>query len=270
LQRPAWRVKIERKFAMKMLFVGDVVGNAGIEILERRLYKLKRDLAIDLTIINGENSAVGNGVNRASYQRLIRLGADVVTGGNHSFQQKGCTSLYDEAETLLRPANFPEGVSGRGSCIVDVFPVKIAVISLMGTVGLEALDNPFFCVDKLIEEADTPNIFVDFHAEATSEKKAMGQYLAGRVTGVFGTHTHVQTADETILGGHTAYITDAGMTGPELSVLGVDTEIAIQKMKYHCPVTFKISENPAFINAVAVEFDEKLGKANKIERIIMR
>ena len=245
-------------------------GTAGIEILERRLYKLKRDLAIDLTIINGENSAVGNGVNRASYQRLIRLGADVVTGGNHSFQQKGCTSLYDEAETLLRPANFPEGVSGRGSCIVDVFPVKIAVISLMGTVGLEALDNPFFCVDKLIEEADTPNIFVDFHAEATSEKKAMGQYLAGRVTGVFGTHTHVQTADETILGGHTAYITDVGMTGPELSVLGVDTEIAIQKMKYHCPVTFKISENPAFINAVAVEFDEKLGKANKIERIIMR
>lgn len=255
---------------MNLLFVGDVVGVSGLEILEKRLYKIKRDYNIDFTIINGENSAVGNGINRASYERLIRIGADVVTGGNHSFQQKGCADLYEENETLLRPANYPEGVMGHGVCTIDLFPVKIAVINLMGTVSLDALDNPFFCADRLIEQLDTPNIFVDFHAEATSEKKAMGHYLTGRVTGLFGTHTHVQTADECILGGHTAYITDAGMTGPELSVLGVNSDIAVQKMKYHCPVTFRISENPAFVNAVAVSFDEKLGKANKITRIIMR
>lgn len=255
---------------MNLLFVGDVVGNSGLEILERRLYKIKQDYQIDFTVINGENSAVGNGINRSSYERLVRLGADVVTGGNHSFQQRGCTDIHDEYETLLRPANYPEGVVGHGVCTVDIFPVKIAVINLMGTVCLDALENPFFYADRLIGELDTPNIFVDFHAEATSEKKALGHYLAGRVTGVFGTHTHVQTADETILKNHTAYITDAGMTGPELSVLGVDSDIAVEKMKYHFPVTFKISENPPFINAVVVSFDEKLGKANKITRVIMR
>jgi hypothetical protein len=255
---------------MNLLFVGDVVSDAGLDILERRLYKIKRDYQIDFTIINGENSAVGNGVTRSSYERLIRIGADVVTGGNHSFQRRDCTEIYDEYETLLRPANYPDGVIGHGICVVDMFPVKIAVINLMGTVGLEAIENPFFYVDKLIDGLDTPNIFVDFHAEATSEKKAMGHYLAGRVTGIFGTHTHVQTADEIILKDHTAYITDVGMTGPELSVLGVDTDIAIQKMKYHCPVAFKTSENPCFINAIVVSFDNKFGKSYKIERVNMR
>ena len=140
----------------------------------------------------------------------------------------------------------------------------------MGTVGLEPIDNPFFCVDRLIEQAGTPNIFVDFHAEASSEKKGMGHYLRGRVTAVIGTHTHVQTADETILDGHTAYLTDVGMCGPEDSVLGIDSDTAVQKLKYHAPVTFKASSNPAFINAAVISFDEKLGKAYKIERVIMR
>ena len=255
---------------MRLLFVGDVVGTSGIEILESRLYKLKREYRVDFTIVNGENSAVGNGINRASYERLIQLGADVVTGGNHSFRQRGCEEMYEEYETLLRPVNYPEGVAGRGVYVADIFPYKLAVVNLQGTVDLEPLENPFFCIDKVIEGLDTPNIFVDIHAEATSEKKALGHYLTGRVTAVLGTHTHVQTADEVILGGHTAYITDVGMCGPELSVLGVDTDIAVTKMKYHTPVTFKPSTNPAFINAVIVDFDEKLGKANKIERIIMR
>lgn len=241
-----------------------------MELLERSIYKLKRDYCIDFTIVNGENSAPGNGINRQSFDRLMQLGADVVTGGNHSFQQRGCEELYDTAEALLRPANYPEGVVGKGIYVAELFPVKIAVISLMGTVGLEPIENPFFFADRLIEQAGTPNIFIDFHAEATSEKKALGHYLTGRVTGVFGTHTHVQTADEAILGGHTAYITDAGMCGPELSVLGVDTDIAIKRMKYHCPVAFRLSEKPSFLNAVVVSFDEKLGKANKIKRVIMR
>lgn len=255
---------------MKVLFVGDVVRSAGIDILEKNIYKLKREHEIDFMIVNGENSAETNGIDRRSYERLIQLGADVVTGGNHSFQQRGCEELYEREETLLRPANYPEGVAGSGMYIADLFPVKIAVISLMGTVGLEPLDNPFFCIDKLIEQAGTPNIFVDFHAEATSEKKGMGHYLTGRVTALIGTHTHVQTADEAILGGHTAYLTDVGMCGPELSVLGIDSDIAVEKMKYHTPVTFKASSNPSFINAAVISFDEKLGKAYKIERVIMR
>ena len=255
---------------MNLLFVGDVVGTAGIDILERYIYKLKCDHSIDFTVVNGENSAVGNGITKQSYDRLMRLGADVVTGGNHSFQQRGCEELYEQNATLLRPANYPDGVIGTGVYIADLFPVRIAVINLMGTVGLEALENPFFTADRLIEEAGTPNIIIDFHAEATSEKKALGHYLAGRVTAVLGTHTHVQTADEMILKDHTAYITDAGMCGPEISVLGIDPEIAVARMKYHYPAVFRPSSSPSFINAVVVSFDEKLGKANKIERIIMR
>ncbi|MCD7741320.1 MAG: TIGR00282 family metallophosphoesterase [Ruminococcus sp.] len=255
---------------MNLLFVGDVVSNSGIEILQRYLYKIKREYEIDFTVINGENSAVGNGISRDSFNRLMQLGADVVTGGNHSFQQRGSFELHDEFETLLRPANYPDGVAGHGVYVADLLSTKIAVINLMGTVGLEALENPFFYADKLIDELDTPNIFVDFHAEATSEKKALGQYLAGRITGFFGTHTHVQTSDELILNDHTAYITDVGMTGPEQSVLGVDTEAAIEKMKYHVPVTFKTSEKSPFINAAIVNFNEKFGKAYKITRLIMR
>ena len=254
---------------MNLLFVGDVVGTAGIDILERYIYKLKCDHS-DFTVVNGENSAVGNGITKQSYDRLMRLGADVVTGGNHSFQQRGCEELYEQNATLLRPANYPDGVIGTGVYIADLFPVRIAVINLMGTVGLEALENPFFTSYRLIDEAGTPNIIIDFHAEATSEKKALGHYLAGRVTAVLGTHTHVQTADEMILKDHTAYITDAGMCGPEISVLGIDPEIAVARMKYHYPAVFRPSSSPSFINAVVVSFDEKLGKANKIERIIMR
>lgn len=255
---------------MRLLFVGDVVGSAGTDFLEEKLYRIKREHSVDFTVVNGENSAVGNGVNRASYERLIRLGADVVTGGNHSFRQRGCEELYEENNALLRPANYPDGVVGRGVYVADLFPVKIAVINLQGTLDLEPLENPFFFADKLIAELDTPNIFVDLHAEASSEKKALGHYLTGRVTAVMGTHTHVQTADERILGGHTAYITDVGMCGPELSVLGVDTDIAIEKMKYHTPVTFRPSTNPCFLNAVLIDFDEKIGKAHKIERLIVR
>lgn len=255
---------------MKLLFLGDVVGEPGAAILEQRLYKLKRKYDIDFTIINGENSAVGNGVSEQSCRRLIQLGADVVTGGNHSFRRQGSEQLHDDTEALLRPVNYPEGVAGRGVYIADLFPVKIAVVSVMGVVGLEPLENPFFTLDRILEDIGTPNIFVDIHAEATSEKKAMGYYLDGRVTGVFGTHTHVQTADEEILPGGTAYITDVGMCGPERSILGVDCDAVIEKLKYHTPVRFEPADTPSFINGVVVDFDEKTGKARSIERIIER
>ena len=147
---------------------------------------------------------------------------------------------------------------------------SIAVINLMGTVFMDPLDNPFTKADELLADIDTPNIFVDFHAEATSEKKAMGHYLTGRVSGVFGTHTHVQTADEMILGGHTAYITDAGMTGVEISSLGAAIEPALRRFRFRTPVRFHEAEGDCFLCAVCVEFDEKCGKSHKIERLIIR
>ena len=147
---------------------------------------------------------------------------------------------------------------------------SVAVVNLMGTVYMDQLDNPFTKIDEILDGIDTPNIFLDFHAEATSEKKAMGHYLTGRVSGVFGTHTHVQTADEAVLGGHTAYITDLGMTGPELSCLGVEIEPVIQRFRFHMPVMFHESDEKCFLCGVVVEFDEKSGKSHKIERIIIR
>lgn len=255
---------------MKLLFIGDVVGDKGCDFLEKKIYMIKKEYDISLVVINGENSALGNGITPYSYQRLIALGADVITTGNHCFRRKESISLYDENETLLRPANFPEGVPGHGFTVIDLGFCQVAVVNLMGTAYMEPLDNPFYCIDSLLEKIDTKNIIVDFHAEATSEKKAMGFYLDGRVTAVLGTHTHVQTADETILPNGTAYITDAGMTGAELSVLGVKSELAIEKIKYHAPVKFEESENPCFINGVVIDFDEHNGKANKITRIIER
>ena len=255
---------------MNLLFIGDVVGEKSCDFLEKRMYDLKRKYNISLVVINGENSALGNGITPYSYQRLVNLGADVITTGNHCFKRKESLSLYDENETLLRPANYPEDVTGHGYTILDLGFCSVAVVNLMGTTYMEPLDNPFYCIDDILSRIDTKNIIVDFHAEATSEKKAMGFYLDGRVTAVLGTHTHVQTADEIVLPKGTAYITDAGMTGSELSVLGVKSELAIEKMKKHAPVRFEESENPCFINGVVVEFDEHSGKANKIIRIIER
>ena len=255
---------------MNLLFIGDVVGSSGCDILEKKLFEIKREHSIDITVVNGENSAPGNGITPQSYHRLINMGADVITTGNHCFRRKETEELFDTEENLLRPANYPNGVVGRGVTYIDMGACRVAVINLIGTMYLEALENPFSCADRLLEAVDTKNIIVDFHAEASSEKKAMGFYLEGRATAVLGTHTHVQTADETILGSHTAYITDVGMTGPERSVLGVDKDIVINKFLYHTPVRFSESEEAAFINAVVVSFDEKSGKATNIKRIIKR
>ncbi|MBR1383189.1 MAG: TIGR00282 family metallophosphoesterase [Ruminococcus sp.] len=255
---------------MKLLFLGDVVGAAGVEFVKKNLWKLKRDNNIDITVINGENSAQGNGITPESFDELIRAGADVITTGNHCFRRKEMLGLYDERDDLLRPANYPEGVIGKGVVTVDLGRAQVAVVNLMGTVYLDALDNPFSVIDKILSELNTSNIIVDFHAEATAEKKAMGYYLDGKVTAVLGTHTHVQTADEVILEKGTAYITDVGMTGPEHSVLGVEKSLAIEKLRKRCPVTFKESSSECFLNAVIVTFNERNGRAEAIERLIIR
>lgn len=255
---------------MNLLFIGDVVGKTGCEFLADNLYRIKKEHNIDVTVINGENSAQGNGITKYSMDFLTNCGADVITTGNHAFKRRESCDMYDTTPHLLRPANYPDGVIGKGFCTIDVGLTQIAVINLMGIVYMEPIDNPFTCIDNILPQIETPNIFVDFHAEATAEKKAMGQYLAGKVTAVMGTHTHVQTNDACILSSHTGYITDVGMTGPELSVLGVDSDIAIEKMKYHYPVKFKESLNNCFINGLVISFDNNLGKVNEIKPIIYR
>lgn len=255
---------------MKLLFLGDVVGEIGSRFVGSKLRSLKQFYGADLVVINGENSANGNGITPQSAKYLFEIGADVITTGNHCYRRKEILDMFEENEFLIRPANFPEGNVGRGYCVLDMGYCRVAIVNLMGTVYMEALDNPFSTIDRLLREIPAHNIIVDFHAEATSEKKAMGQYLAGRVTAVFGTHTHVQTADECILSDHTAYITDVGMCGPELSVLGVKSEIAIEKQRFHSPVKFVESDNPPFINGVVIEFDPNNGKCSTIERIIIR
>jgi len=255
---------------LRLLFIGDVVGKEGCNFLAEKLYGIKRENSIDITVINGENSAAGNGITKFSLDFLTNCGADVITTGNHAFKRRECSEIFDTTEHLIRPANYPDGVVGRGCYILDLGLTQIAVINLMGVVYMEALDNPFDAVDRLLAEIKTPNIFVDFHAEATAEKKAMGHYLAGRVTAVMGTHTHVQTSDETILKSHTGYITDVGMTGAENSVLGIKSEIAIEKLRKHYPVKFEESQEPCFLNCIIVDFDEKTGKTHKISRKIYK
>ena len=255
---------------MNLLFLGDIVGTNGSEFVAKKLSHIKRENEIDITIANGENSANGNGITPQSAGYLFSNGIDVITTGNHCYKRKEIMNYFDENEFIIRPANFPEGNVGKGVCIYDMGRFQIAIVNLMGTIYMEALDNPFSTIDKILDNLETPNIFVDFHAEATSEKKALGHYLTGRCTGVFGTHTHVQTSDEIILGEHTAFITDAGMCGAEMSVLGVKSEIAIQKMKFHTPVRFLESTNQAFLNGIIVEFDEKSGKAYNIKRLTVR
>ena len=254
----------------KLLFIGDVVGRAGCEFLADKLSGIKHENNIDITIVNGENSAQGNGITRGSADALLNAGADIITTGNHAFRRKEAMEIFDE-EYIVRPANFPEGgCVGSGVRILDMGAYSIAVINLMGTVYMDPLDNPFTKIDELLEGIGTPNIFLDFHAEATSEKKAMGHYLTGRVSAVFGTHTHVQTADECILGCHTAYITDVGMVGPELSCLGVDTESAVNRLRFRMPVKFQEATGDCFLCGTIVEFNEKDGKSHKINRIIVR
>lgn len=251
---------------MNLLFIGDVVGGRGSRYIEKTLPALKREFSIDVTVINGENSAEGNGITRHSADQLLYAGADLLTTGNHAFRRRDAVSIFEQ-ENILRPANYPAGCIGHGVSVIDLGKCRLAVVNLMGTVYLEALDNPYSVMDALLEEIDTPNILVDFHAEATAEKKAMGYYLAGKVTALVGTHTHVQTADEEIIDGHTGYITDVGMTGPARSVLGVSVRPAVDKQRFHFPVQFTEADSPCMLNAVVISFDPSSGRCTNIQRI---
>ena len=256
---------------MKILAIGDVVGSIGCRFLRAHLPQLKKIKNIDLVIVNGENSADGNGITPVSADFLFDSGVDVITTGNHSFRRRESYEYYDSCEFLLRPANFPSAAPGRGLCIVDKGRIQVAVISLMGTVYLESMDSPFDTADRLLKQDLPKIILVDFHAEATGEKRALGYYLDGRVSAVFGTHTHVQTADETILPNGTGYLTDLGMTGTVESILGVKPELVIEKMRTKMPVRFDlVAEGDFKMEGLLLEIDEKTGKTTAVERIQIR
>lgn len=237
---------------INILAVGDVVSASGCEKLRNCLPKFKRENNIDVTVVNGENSAVGNGILPMSADDIFTSGADVVTGGNHTFRRREIYNELERNEFLLRPANYGKEAPGRGYTIVDRGAYRVGVVNLCGTVFMEPLENPFICIDRVLEKLkrETDIIIVDFHAEATAEKRAMGFYLDGRASAVFGTHTHVPTADEQILPHGTGYITDVGMTGPKMSVLGVTPELAIEKMKTNLPVRFQNPDGEAELDGV--------------------
>lgn len=257
---------------MKILFIGDVVGSPGREMVKQYLPKLKERYQPTLTIINGENAAHGKGITEKVYKQFLEWGAQVITLGNHTWDKKEIFEFIDDAKYLIRPANFPENNPGKGIVFINVNGVEVAVINLQGTIYLPAIDNPFHKVDQLIMEAKkrTDIIFIDFHGEATSEKQAMGWYTDGRVSAVVGTHTHTQTADERILPGGTAYITDVGMTGPYDGILGVEREAVLKRFLTSMPVRFEVtSSGKNQLNGIVVTINKKTGKAEKMERILI-
>ena len=251
---------------MKILAIGDVCGSIGCDTVRRLLPSLKKQYSIDFTVINGENSADGNGITPSSAEMLFAYGADVITGGNHSLKRKEICLMLEENQFLLRPDNLPEELNGNGFCIVDCGYAKVAIINLSGTIYLEGLNasSPFERADALIERAKNEGadiILVDFHAEATSEKRALGLYLDGKVSALFGTHTHVQTNDAQVLPNGTGYITDLGMTGPIDSVLGVRSEIIISRLKdKNTSEKFKLADGKCMLNGCIFDIDKNTGK----------
>jgi metallophosphoesterase (TIGR00282 family) len=254
----------------RLLFIGDVVGRPGRELVRRGLAALVAHRRIDLVIANVENAAAGFGVTPDIAEDFLAAGVHVMTGGNHIWDKKEILPYFGEQPRLLRPANYPEGVPGHGRYVARASNgVSVAVVNLMGRVFMTALDDPFRAALAEIDavRALAPVVFVDFHAEATSEKVAMGWHLDGRVTAVVGTHTHVQTADERVLPKGTAFITDAGMTGAHDSVIGVERSAILQRFLTALPQRFDTAtENPR-LNGVVIDADESTGLATSIERV---
>lgn len=256
---------------MKILAVGDIVGENGLNKLKEILPNLKQREKIDFVIVNGENVAGGMGITEKHFKQILFSGADVVTLGNHTWSKKDVFNIIDE-EKLLRPANYPKGVVGKGYNIFKCKNKKIAVINLIGRTNMGVLsENPFLEADEIIQNIQNKAdyIIIDFHAEATAEKIAFANYVDGRVNIIFGTHTHVQTADEMILPNGTAYITDIGMTGPINSVIGMDKKASIKRFVTTLPEKYKIAEGESKFNSCLFELDDKTCRIDKITRINM-
>ncbi len=251
---------------MNILCIGDIVGKNGAEMLASQLKYLKQDYDIDFVIANGENANTGNGINRQRADFLLDSGVDVITLGNHAFSKPNITELFDDGYPIIRPANMQDGTPGPGYIIRTVCGKRVAVINLIGRVFMQPANCPFLTANKLVSELDADIFVLDFHAEATSEKQALGWYLDGRAACVFGTHTHTQTADERVLPSGTAYITDVGMTGPYNSVLGVKKEIAVKKFLTMSNIRYEHAEGNCMLNGIIVSVGEN-NLANNIKRI---
>lgn len=258
---------------MKLLFVGDIVGRAGRKVLSDHLGRLISRHQIDLVVANGENAAAGYGLTAPVLKEIFACGVDVVTSGNHIWDKREIVPVLDREHRLLRPANYPPGLPGRGTGVYETAEgIRVGICNLEGRVFMKSLDCPFRTADVLIEELRqaTPIILVDFHAEATSEKQALGYYLDGRVSAVIGTHTHVQTADEFILSGGTGYLTDVGMSGSQDAVIGNDKNAALERFLSLMPVRLEVAKKDPQLCAVLLTIDEDTGCCTGIERIQAR
>lgn len=256
---------------MRLLFIGDVVGSLGRQTITDYLPRLKKKYHPQLTIVNGENAAAGRGITEKIYKKFLHDGVDVLTMGNHTWDNKGIFEFVNDAKKMIRPANFPAGTPGKGIVYVKVNDLVLAVINLQGRALMTDLDDPFKKADELVAEAQqqTPFIFVDFHAETTSEKQAMGWYLDGRVSAVVGTHTHVQTNDARILPKGTAYLTDVGMTGPYDGILGMRKGPVLEKFLTALPQRFEVVEEGRFLLSGCVIDLTKEGHAQAIKPFLI-
>jgi len=252
---------------VRTLFIADAFAAAGRRIIEERVPAVRREREIDFVIANAENVADGVGITSRIARKLFAAGVDVITLGNHAYRQREVYPYLDEEERILRPANYPESAPGHGTCVAEAADgTRVAVINLIGSLFLDAAVSPFAVAERMVEaaKAQAPVVVVDFHAEATSEKVAMGRLLAGKATAVLGTHTHIQTNDASVLPGGTAYITDAGMTGPHDSVIGVRTDLVLRRFATQLPIRFEPAEGDVRIEGAIFECDGD-GRATAME-----
>lgn len=260
----------ERKKILKILFIGDIFGEIGRNALKAFMESISLTYQPDFIIANGENAAGGRGISYNTSQEIFDCGVDAITMGNHTWSRKELFRIIDSGIKIVRPANYPKGVPGKGRMIIEKNGLRLAVLNILGRVYMDAVvDCPFQVIDRELSflKGQADYILVDFHAEATSEKVAMGYYLDGRVSCLVGTHTHIQTADEKILDKGTAYISDVGMTGPAEGVIGVSRELIIKKFTLGLPVQHEVAEGKAQINAVMIDINEENNRANQIQRI---
>lgn len=254
----------------KILFLGDVMGRPGRRAVEALLPQLIERHQPRFVVINGENAAAGAGITPDIAEELFKLGADAITLGNHAFHKKEINDYLDGDRPIVRPANMAPGVPGRGVCTIEREGTRLHVANLCGRTFMDGYDDPFRGLDAMLEGLDSPHVLVDFHAEATSEKRAFGFYADGRVTAVLGTHTHIPTADEQVLEGGTAYITDVGMCGPEPSVIGMDRKVILRRFLTNLPTRFEVADEAGVISGVVICVQEDTGRAASIERIRLK
>ena len=258
---------------MQILFIGDIVGRPGRRVVRELLPGVVKEHGVELVIANAENAAAGFGITRDTVDELLECGIHLFTTGNHVWDKREVLGFIDEYPTLLRPANYPEGCPGIGHTVVKTAAgTPVAVVNLAGRVFMHPSDCPFRTAQALVEKIrrETPIILVDIHAEATSEKQALGWFLDGKVSAVLGTHTHVQTADEVVLPGGTAYLSDAGMTGPHNSIIGIEKEMIIERFLTGMPCRFEVARGDVRLQGAVVDVDPQTGRARSIKRVNLR